>query len=62
MQDNKLKSININELIKDKKSKFCSSEEALKDVTPIAWSSDVLSNNRICEDKNCCLQNKRNMI
>ena len=32
--------------IKDKKSVLVSTEEALKDVTPIEWATDVLNGNK----------------
>ena len=32
--------------IKDKKSVLVSTEEALKDVTPIEWDADVLNGNK----------------
>ena len=31
------------DLIKSKKSKIVSSESALKDITPIPWSNDIIS-------------------
>lgn len=42
MNNKKLKSLDLNTL-KNKKTIIVSSEEALKDVTPIDWSEDVLS-------------------
>lgn len=35
--------IDFKQLLKNKKTTIVSSEEALKDVTPIDWSDDVLS-------------------
>jgi hypothetical protein len=39
------KSLNLNDLT-NKKNIVVSSEEALKDVTPINWSKDVLTGKR----------------
>lgn len=44
MDNNKdYKKIDFKQLLKNKKTTIVSSEEALKDVTPIDWSDDVLS-------------------
>ncbi len=42
MNNKNLKSLDLNKL-KDKKTTIISSENALKDVTPIDWDEDVLS-------------------
>jgi hypothetical protein len=38
-----MKKFSIKELLKNKKTKIVSSEEALKDIIPVDWSEDVLS-------------------
>ena len=42
MLNNKYKPLNMN-VLRSKKTTIVSSEEALKDITPIDWSKDVLS-------------------
>lgn len=41
MKDKKYEGINL-DILKSKKSRIISSEEALKDVVPIEWSDEVL--------------------
>lgn len=45
MNNKEYRQFDINR-IKNKQSKIVSSEEALKDVTPIKWSEDVLLGKR----------------
>ncbi len=42
MNNENLRPLNMNK-IKEKQNVFISSKEALKDVTPINWSNEVLS-------------------
>lgn len=45
--------INFKALLKNKKTTIVSSKEALKDITPIDWSEDVLSGkNKVIVDSN----------
>lgn len=41
MNDKKYEGLNLN-ILKSKKSRIISSEEALKDIIPIEWSDEVL--------------------
>ena len=42
MVSKEVKSFNLDELLKNKEVKIISTKEALKDITPVSWSKEIL--------------------
>ena len=53
MVSKEFKSFNLDELLKNKEVKIISTKEALKDITPVSWSKEILEKKEFQINKVC---------